>query len=152
MAGRIKRGATRKPVRKVRQPVAWQQTLRHMVLAVMVLGIVSGGVYLHQEDTLPIVHVTVEGAFTHVDKEALVAEITNQERRGMGVMLNALRLSLAGSGDRLHHPADRGCPASSGSSRRCGRTTGRTPPRIPGSEAPSPRAHGSTPRRGWPPR
>ncbi len=82
MAGRIKRGATRKPVRKVRQPVSWQQILRHMVLALVVLGIVSGGMYLHQEDTLPIVHITVEGAFTHVDKEALVAAVSSYARGG----------------------------------------------------------------------
>lgn len=80
MAGRTKRGASRKLVRKVRQPLAWQQALRHIVLGVAVIVVVAGGMYLHQEDTFPIAHVTVEGEFVHVNKEALVSAVSPYAR------------------------------------------------------------------------
>jgi len=76
MASVNKRGATRKPVRKERQPVPWQQWLRHSMIAVVLIAVVSGGVYLHQDDTLPILHVSVEGDFVYANKEELVKAVT----------------------------------------------------------------------------
>ena len=76
MAGRMKRGATRKQVRKERQPWAWKQMLRQCVFVCALISIVAGAVYVQQDDTLPIVHVTVEGEFIHVDKEALVNAVS----------------------------------------------------------------------------
>jgi len=66
------RGATRKPVRKQRQSIAWLQWLRHMVMMSLFVGLVVGTVWLQQEDTLPILHVSVDGKFEHADKKELV--------------------------------------------------------------------------------
>ncbi len=70
------KGATRKPVRKQRQAMAWQQWLRQMVIASLFIGLVVGGVWLQKEDTLPILHVSVDGQFKHVDKKKLVKVVT----------------------------------------------------------------------------
>jgi cell division protein FtsQ len=35
------------------------------------LVLVAGGLYLHQEDTLPVLHVTVEGELKHTDRQQL---------------------------------------------------------------------------------
>lgn len=75
MAGVNKRGATRKPVRKERQALAWQQWLRHSMIVLMLVTIVSASVYLHQDDTLPILHVTVEGDFANTNKDKLVTAV-----------------------------------------------------------------------------
>ena len=42
MAKAIKRGARRKPVRKAKQPVAWQNVLRQMILASAVVALLAG--------------------------------------------------------------------------------------------------------------
>jgi len=76
MVKKIKRGATRKPVRRERQAVAWQQVFRHVVVVVALVMVITSSVYLQQDDTLPIVHVTVEGEFIHVDKAVLVAAVS----------------------------------------------------------------------------
>jgi len=70
------RGATRKPVRKQRQPIAWQQGLRHMVMLSLLIVIAAAAVWLQQEDTLPILHVSVDGQFEHADKNELVKVVT----------------------------------------------------------------------------
>lgn len=70
------RGATRKPVRKLRQPIAWQQWFRNAFVFLIFAGFVSGGILLNQEDTLPILHVTVEGDFVHANQHALVKAVT----------------------------------------------------------------------------
>ena len=71
-----KRGASRKPVRQARQPVKWSILLRHSAAFLFVMLTVFGGAYLYQDDTLPILHVTVDGDFHHVDREAFVAAVT----------------------------------------------------------------------------
>jgi len=73
---RNNKGATRKPVRKQRQAIAWQQWLRHMVVLSVVVGIAVATVWLQQEDTLPILHVSVDGDFKHADKKELVKRVT----------------------------------------------------------------------------
>jgi len=75
MATIKKRGASRQPVRKERQPVAWQQWLRNSMIVLLLLIVVSGAVYLHQDDTLPILHVTVEGDFVYANKNELVKAV-----------------------------------------------------------------------------
>jgi len=70
------RGATRKPVRKQRQPIAWQQGLRHMVMVTLFIAMAAAAVWLQQEDTLPILHVSVDGKFEHADKNELVKVVT----------------------------------------------------------------------------
>jgi len=70
------RGATRKPVRKQRQPIAWQQGLRHVVMVMLFVGLAATAVWLQQEDTLPILHVSVDGKFEHANKNELVKVVT----------------------------------------------------------------------------
>ena len=76
MAAVKKRGATRKPVRKQRQPVAWQHWLRYSLMGLLLIVVVSSGVYLQQDDTLPILHVSVEGDFVHANKDELVKAVS----------------------------------------------------------------------------
>jgi len=73
---RRSRGATRKPVRKQRQPIAWQQGLRHVFMVMLFVGVAGAVVWLQQEDTLPILHVSVDGQFEHADKNELVRVVT----------------------------------------------------------------------------
>ncbi|MDH5358474.1 MAG: cell division protein FtsQ/DivIB [Gammaproteobacteria bacterium] len=98
MVSGIKRGATRKPVRKERQPWAWAQVIQHSVFVLALLSLVAGGVYLQQEDTLPIAHVTVEGEFIHVDKDALVAAVSPYVR---GSFLSADVAGMREAGEAL---------------------------------------------------
>lgn len=71
IAERRKTGATRKAPQKPRQTVDWGQRLRVMLTLLTLLVLVGGGVYLHQEDTLPVLHVTVEGDLKHTDRQQL---------------------------------------------------------------------------------
>jgi len=75
-ASRTKRGATRKPVRKQRQPIAWQQLLRHSFVSFVFLGLITTCAFLQQDDTLPILHVSVEGDFDYVDKSVLMNAVS----------------------------------------------------------------------------
>ena len=76
MAAIKQHGATRKPVRKERQPVAWQQWLRYSMIALVLVTTITGGVYLNREETLPILHVTVEGDFVYANKNELVKAVS----------------------------------------------------------------------------
>ena len=89
------RGATRKPVRKQRQPIAWQQGLRHFLMMSLLVGFVLGGVWLQQEDNLPILHVTVDGKFEHVNKNELVKAVTPYVT-GSFLSVNVSKLREAG--------------------------------------------------------
>lgn len=90
-----RRGATRKPVRKVRQPIAWQNWLRHaLVLSVMGMVVVCV-IWLRQENTLPILHVTVDGEFEHVDK-AKLAEAVKPYVTGSFIDIDVAKLREAG--------------------------------------------------------
>ena len=77
-----RRGATRKPVRKERQPmswgkpgIAWGPLLQNTFIIMFVFVTALSVVWLQKEDTLPILHVTVDGELTHVDKASLVAAV-----------------------------------------------------------------------------
>ena len=86
MAVRTKRGATRKPVRKQRQSIAWQQFLRHSFVSFVAIVMVATAIFLQQDDTLPILHVSVEGDFEYVDKTVLMDAVSSFTRGGfMGI-------------------------------------------------------------------
>jgi len=70
------RGATRKPVPKQKQTIAWKKGFKGSVLVSMIAGLTAAIIWLQQEDTLPILHVTVDGQFEHVDKALLVEAVT----------------------------------------------------------------------------
>lgn len=74
--------ATRTPVRKQRNPIEWRYWLRHSVLILFVFIMMAAGIYLKQVDTLPILHVTVDGEFNHIDKDDLVAAVTPHAKGG----------------------------------------------------------------------
>jgi len=82
MARNTRRGATRKPVRKERKAIAWKKPdiawsslLRNALIVAFVSVTVMSAVWLQQEDTLPILHVTVDGELSHVDKATLEATV-----------------------------------------------------------------------------
>lgn len=89
------KGATRKPVRKQRPPVAWQQWLRMLFVFSVFSGLVAAGVWLQQEDTLPILHVTVDGKFAHANKDKLVTAVTPYVT-GSFLNVNVAKLREAG--------------------------------------------------------
>jgi len=70
-----RRGATRKPVRKQRQAIAWNVLLRNIFLLTGLVLFATSIVWLNQDDTLPILHVTVDGKFEHVNKGKLVKSV-----------------------------------------------------------------------------
>lgn len=70
-AERRKVGATRKAPQKPREAVDWAQRVRVIVTMLTLLVIVGSGFYLHQDDTLPVLHVTVEGELQHTDRQYL---------------------------------------------------------------------------------
>lgn len=79
MVKQTSRGATRIPARKVRQVIEWKKWFRNSAILTLVLGVIGCGVYLQQVDTvpiLPILRVTVDGEFKHIDKDALVEAVT----------------------------------------------------------------------------
>jgi len=75
MARKPSRGATRNPVRKQRATIAWKPLFAQFFMICALSTVVAGLVYLQQDDTLPILHVSVEGNFSHADKKALVKTV-----------------------------------------------------------------------------
>ncbi|KGM06632.1 Cell division protein FtsQ [Methylophaga thiooxydans] len=61
---------------KTEQPKDWKQSMKQAMTLLIVVVIFGGGVYLHQADTLPVKHVTVEGELRHTDKDGLVAAVS----------------------------------------------------------------------------
>ncbi len=73
---RNKRGASRKLPAVEREPIEWSELFRQFsILAVLIIS-VGGIVVLFQEETLPILHVTVDGEFEHVNKQRFIDEVT----------------------------------------------------------------------------
>lgn len=68
---RVKAGATRNAPQKPRQPIDWAQRLRVTLTLVTLLVLIGAGFYLHQDDTLPVLHVTVEGELQQTDRQQL---------------------------------------------------------------------------------
>lgn len=76
MARKSKRGASRKGALKSRQPIAWSRLRQAMLVLFSILLVGAMAAYTQQSSTLPILHVSVEGEFIHVDKAALVKAVT----------------------------------------------------------------------------
>lgn len=93
-----KRGASRKPVRKERQPIVWRHFIKHTFAVVFVLVSLAGAFYLVQDDTLPILHVTVEGEFNHVNRDDFVAAVSPYAR---GSFMSVDVASLRHAGESL---------------------------------------------------
>jgi len=80
MAARKQRGATRrqtvKPIRQQREPIAWASFAKvSLVFMVLLLG-VSTIAWIHQDDSLPIKHVSVKGELVYTEKADLVTSVT----------------------------------------------------------------------------
>ncbi|HEC74578.1 MAG TPA: cell division protein FtsQ/DivIB [Methylophaga aminisulfidivorans] len=71
-------GATFKPkaVKAQKRAINWALIAKQCSVLVLVLTILAGGMYLHEADTLPVKHVTVEGALQHTNKDALISAVT----------------------------------------------------------------------------
>jgi len=82
MAVKRIKGAKRKQVKQPRPPIAWKSHLRKAGLLLVMVTLISGGVYLQRDETFPILHVSVEGDFTHTDKEALVKAVSPYAQGG----------------------------------------------------------------------
>jgi cell division protein FtsQ len=79
MAKKTGRGATRIPVRKERNVFGWKHWFRDAMMLTLILGVIGCVIYLQQVETsplLPILHVTVDGEFSHINKDALVQAVT----------------------------------------------------------------------------
>lgn len=95
MARAVKRGATRKPVRKVKKVITWHYIARQGMLTLMLVGLIAAVWIVRQSNVLPISHVTVEGEFNHVDKAVLVDAI-KPYTRGSFLSINVAKISEAG--------------------------------------------------------
>lgn len=69
-------GATRTRTVKPREHVSWQVKLRNISTVLVVLTLIIGAVYMNNTDTLPILHVTVEGELINTEKQALIQAVT----------------------------------------------------------------------------
>ncbi len=76
MVRTAKRGASRKMVKKQRQPIMWRNLVQPMMIILALVSVLVALSYTQQKTTLPILHVTVDGKFIHVDKQALVRAVT----------------------------------------------------------------------------
>ncbi|AFJ02034.1 Cell division protein FtsQ [Methylophaga frappieri] len=70
MAAQRRAGATRR-LPQTQQTVDWPQRIRVMLALMTVLALIGGGYYLHDDDTLPVRHVTIEGDIRHTDRDVL---------------------------------------------------------------------------------
>ena len=95
MANKRKLGASVNVVKPPRQPVNWKQWAKRSSLLLVLLFLVVGSSYLHDDKTLPILHVTVEGKFHHIDKNALVKAVTPYVR-GSFVSVDVASIRQAG--------------------------------------------------------
>jgi len=95
MARAVKRGATRKPVRKAKKVIAWHYIARQGALALGLLIVALAVWTFRQSNVLPILHVTVEGEFNHIDKAVLV-EAVKPHTRGSFLSIDVAKISEAG--------------------------------------------------------
>lgn len=95
MARQVKRGATRKPVRKEKKVIAWHYVARQGLVIMAFIIVAAAILYARQSHILPILHVTVEGEFNHVDKKTLV-EVVKHHTRGSFLSIDVDKISEAG--------------------------------------------------------
>lgn len=96
MAGN-KRGATIKQT-PVNQQKDWKQFLKHGLTALVVVVLVAGTAYLHEAETLPVKHVSVEGDIRHVNRDQLVEAVSPFVR---GSFLDVDVASIREAGENL---------------------------------------------------
>lgn len=72
---KTQRGARRQQPARA-QAADWQQRMRQATVILLLSLLVAGWVYLQQEDTLPVRHVTVEGGLQHTSRDDLVESVT----------------------------------------------------------------------------
>lgn len=82
MANNTNHRTARTPVRKEYKAIEWQQWFGRILVVIFVLGIISSTAYFKKVDTLPILHVTVDGEFSHTDRETLVKAVTPYAKGG----------------------------------------------------------------------
>lgn len=71
-----KMGASRHAVQKPREIVSWQRRSKQITTLLIIVVLMAAAFYLHQEDTLPVLHVTVEGELKHTDREVLIEVVS----------------------------------------------------------------------------
>jgi len=98
MVKKAKRGASRKQVKKQRQPIVWSTLIQPAAIMLTLIVVIAGLSYTQQTPTLPILHVTVDGKFEHVDREALVKAVTPY---ATGSFLSVNVASLREAGEAL---------------------------------------------------
>jgi len=95
MARQVKRGATRKPVRKEKKVIAWHYIARQGIVILAFVAVAASTLYARQSHILPILHVTVEGEFNHVEKAVLV-DAVKPYTRGSFLSIDVDKISEAG--------------------------------------------------------
>lgn len=88
-------GASRNAVQKPREIVDWKQRFKQGLTLVLLVAFVGGGVYLHQDETLPVLYVTVEGELQHTDKAELI-EVVSPYVTGSFINVDVAGLRRAG--------------------------------------------------------
>lgn len=92
-----KRGASIKQPKEI-QPRDWKQSVRQALALLVLLVVIGGATYLHEADTLPVKHVTVEGEMRHVDREQLVQAVSPFVR---GSFLDVDVASIRAAGENI---------------------------------------------------
>lgn len=92
-----KRGASITEAKDI-QPRDWKQSLKQALALVVMMVIVGGAAYLHEANTLPVKHVTVEGEIRHVDRDELVQAVSPYVR---GSFLDVDVASIRSAGEAL---------------------------------------------------
>jgi cell division protein FtsQ len=95
MARQVKRGATRKPVGKEIKVIAWHYIARQGLVIFAFVAVVASILYARESHILPILHVTVEGEFNHVEKAVLV-DAVKPHTRGSFLSIDVDKISEAG--------------------------------------------------------
>lgn len=59
-----------------RKPMDWKKVLKQGAALLSVLLIIVGAVYVNQPETLPVMHVTVDGEIRHTDRDSLIKAVS----------------------------------------------------------------------------
>lgn len=94
---RVKRGATIKQPKAV-TPRDWKLPIKQALTVLVLVVVVGAGAYLHEANTLPIKHVTVEGEMRFADRDRLVEAVSPFVR---GSFLNVDVASIRQAGEEL---------------------------------------------------
>lgn len=89
-----RRGATRNPVVKPKQPIVWQNVGRYIAIVVGFILVAAMLIYTRQSQILPITRVSIEGEFKHVEKAVLV-DVIKPHTTGSFLSVNVDKISDA---------------------------------------------------------